>query len=182
VGIGYSRIVEGRVPPEAGTPRRPPRCLADLQPIPEWVSEIKAPDSKEWFQLICQRAFSFLEEEFGFRRGPSPSDSDHQDPYRIDYRNQKLTVLIEGLSYGGLTRLRLISREGHLLDLTGLIERRDPVLLDLCHLATGQKEQIPIFAEALRKCAGDVLAGDTQAISRIKDFKPRVSFHLELLR
>jgi hypothetical protein len=34
VGMGYSRILDGSVPPEAGTPTKPPSCLADLRPSP----------------------------------------------------------------------------------------------------------------------------------------------------
>jgi hypothetical protein len=84
--------------------------------------------------------------------------------------------VIEGLSYGGRTRLCLIDRNSRHLDLTGLVERRNPELLDLCRLADGQSEQIPMFAEALRECGSDVLTGDLSAISPIRGFEPGFSF------
>jgi hypothetical protein len=49
-------------------------------------------------------------------------------------------------------------------------------LLDLCGLAADQSEQIPIFGEALRKCAPDVLLGELGSISPEPDRKPGFSF------
>jgi hypothetical protein len=160
-GIGYSRIMEGDLPAEAGMPAKPPRSLKDLRSAAEWLDTIEASDSKEWFQEVCQRAFGFLMEELGFRRQlPEPPE-----PYRVFYRSQNLIVVVEGLSYGARTRLCLIDSKWRLLDFTGLVERRDPKLLDLCRLASGQREQIPIFAEALQTCAADVLAGNLTEIA-----------------
>jgi hypothetical protein len=146
---------------------RPNRCLPSRRrrPLPKWVDDIKATDATERFQQVCRRAFSFLEEELGFRMDP-PQPS---EPFMAFYRSQALNVVIETLSYGGITRLCLIDRESRLLDVTEMVERRDPELLDGCRLASGYREQIPMFAEALRKCAADVLAGDLQAISREKN-------------
>ena len=177
VGIGYSRIVDGSVPPEAGTPTRPPESLKDLRPVPEWVFDVdrKATDP-EWYYLICERAFGFLEEEYEFQIDTPQRSKQLWNPHLVFYRNDHLTIFVEGTSAGHGTRLCLIDREGYLLDLAGLVEHRDPELLDLCKLARGQREQIPIFAEALRKCADDVLAGDLKAVSRVEGFKPEFSF------
>lgn len=82
VGMGYSRIVDGTVPPEAGTPRRPPR-LTDLWPLPEWIADINVSDPKEWFQQVCQQAFKFLEKDFGFRRDPARELADRERPSRL---------------------------------------------------------------------------------------------------
>jgi hypothetical protein len=195
-GVGYSRIVNGNVPPEAGTPRKPPRCLEEIRPIRELYRDLASSDSLVMFQGICGRAFKFLEEDFGFRKELSQNTVDnypqvvnnvrligasilrpgYKNPYILCYRGRKLTIVIEGLSFGGRTRLCLIDRNARHLDLTGLVERRDPELLDLCHLAGNQVEQIPMFAEALRKCASDVLSGDLSAISSIEERKPGFSF------
>lgn len=178
VGIGYSRIIDGSVPPEAGTPKRPPESLKDLRPVPDWVFDIdrKAIDP-EWYYLICERAFGFLKEEYGFQSDTPQRLKRPWNPHLAFYRNDHLTILVEGIAAGGSTRLCLIDRENYLLDLTGLVEHRDPELFDLCKLARGQREQMPIFAEALRKCAGDILAGDLKAISRIEEFGPGFSFN-----
>ena len=93
----------------------------------------------------------------------------YENAYRVCYRSQHLIVVVEGLSFGFRTRLCLIEPEGRYLDLTELVGRRDPELLDWCHLANRQREQIPLFAEALRKCAPDVLSGDLSAISPLPD-------------
>lgn len=169
-GIGYSRILEGSLPPEAGVPRKAPRSLTDLRPAPEWLGEINASDSKDWFQQICRRAFGFLVEELGFRELDSPG------PYMALFHGPHLTVAVEGLSYGGRTRLCLVDRRRRLLDLTKLLKRRDPEMLDLCQLASGQREQIPIFAEALQKNAEDVLAGNLTEIVQVRDFGRGFSF------
>jgi hypothetical protein len=134
-------------------------------------------DPKEWFQDVCQQAFSFLEEEFGFRKEPPRLfEPGFQSPYMVFYRSQYLTVVVEGLSHGAWTRMCLIDREGHLLDITGLVSRRDPDMLDVCRLAKGQGRQIPVFSEALRKCAADVLSGDLKAISCVEKFGSGFSF------
>jgi hypothetical protein len=67
-GVGYTRIIEGRVPPEAGAPKRPPRSLRELRDIGASPEEVDASDSLARFHHICERAFSFLEEAFGFRK------------------------------------------------------------------------------------------------------------------
>lgn len=132
---------------------------------------------KERFQDVCQQAFSFLEEEFGFRKDPPRLfEPGFQSPYMAFYRSHHLTVVVEGLSHGARTRLCLIDREGHLLDLTGVVRRRDPDMLNVCRLAKGQTRQIPVFAEALRKCAADVLTGALTAISRVEEVRPGFSF------
>lgn len=136
-------------------------------------------DPKEWFQAVCQHALSFLEEEFGFRKDPPRLfEPGFQSPYMAFYRSHHLTVVVEGLSHGARTRICLIDREGHLLDLTEMVGRRDPDMLTVCRLAKGQARQIPVFAEALRKCAADVLAGDLKAISRVEEFRSGFSFSL----
>jgi hypothetical protein len=169
-GIGYSRILEGDVPPEAGMPRKAPHSLKDLRPLPEWLGEIDASDSKGRFQQICRRAFGFLVEELGFREPESP------DPYMALFHGPQLTVAVEGLSWGARTRLCLVDQRRRLLDFTKLLKRRDPEMLDLCQLASDQREQIPIFAEALRKNAADVLAGNLTEIDQVRDFGRGFSF------
>jgi hypothetical protein len=170
-GIGYSRVIAGDVPAEAGKPAKPPRFLRDLRPAPAWLDGIVASDSKEWFQIICQRAFGFLVEELGFEQDPEPAD-----PYLVVYRRRDWTVVVEGLSYGGITELCVIDPAGHFVDLARMVERRDPELLDFCRFAAGQREQIPVYAEALRKCAVDILRGDYPAISKNKGSGPGFSF------
>lgn len=185
-GVGYSRIVEGRVPPEAGTPKRPPRSLRELRPLEELPKDAEVTDPVVWFHRVCGRAFRFLEEDFGFRKEPSrysvSQDSKffgnamvigpghlrlgYKNDFMLGYSSPHLIVVIEGVSYGAATQLCLLDRNGFFLHLADLVERRDPELLDLCRLACNQSEQIPIFAETLRKCASDVLAGDLSAISR----------------
>jgi hypothetical protein len=136
-------------------------------------------DSKEWFQRVCQAAFRFLEEEFGFRRDPPRLfEPGLQSPYMVFYRSLHLTVVVEGLSHGGRTRMCLIDREGHLLDTTALVKHRDRGMLAECRRARGQSNQIPVFAEALRKCATDVLSGSLEAISRVEKFRSGFSFGL----
>ena len=184
-GIGYFEAAEGRVPPEAGVPQKPPRSLQEIRPAAGGSAGIDASDSLTWFHKTCDEEFGFLT-DFGFHKAPSRnatnvypqiinrlwimgSGSDrpgYKNAYMASYRSRHLTVVIEGLSFGGRTRLCLIDPAGRHLDLTGLVEARDPEMLDLCQLADGQSEQIPIFAEALRKHASDVLAGDLSAISR----------------
>lgn len=177
VGMGYSRIVGGALPPEAGTPRRPPR-LREQWPIPEWITNIKSSDLKDWFQQICQKAFKFLEDDFGFHRDPPRlSEPGYQNPYMVFYRRTDLIVVIEAISHVSRIRLCLIDREGRLLDLTSLVKHRDPRLLDLCSMA-GTRDQILIFAEALWNCAVDVLDGDLRAISRGVAIGPGFSFSI----
>ncbi|PYQ60020.1 MAG: hypothetical protein DMF53_17805 [Acidobacteria bacterium] len=196
-GIGYSRVVEGRVPPEAGEPKRPPRSLAELRPVGEAPADVAGTsDTLARFRHLCGESFSFLEKDFGFRKEPYRNPVDrfpqvidnvmvigpgylrpgYKNAYMVSYRGRHLIVVIEGLSFGWRTRLCLIDRGGRHLDLTALVERRDPELLDLCRLAEGQREQIPIFAEAVRKCASDVLSGDLSAISLIAGLGPGFSF------
>lgn len=142
---------------------------------PSSIAAALPEDPKEWFQAICQHAFGFLEEEFGFRKDPPRLfEPGFQSPYMVFYRSHHLTVIIEGLSYGARTRMCLIDREGHLLNLTELVRRRDPGMLNVCRRAKGQARQIPIFAESLRKCAADALTGDLKAISRVEE--PRSGF------
>jgi hypothetical protein len=191
-GVGYSQIVEGRVPLEAGTPKRPPRSLRELRPLGESPEEAEAADPLAWFHRVCGRAFRFLEEDFGFRKEPSRYSAGHdpkifgntmvigpgylrpgyRNAFMLCYSSPHLTVVIEGFEYGTMTRLCLFDRSGFYLHLTELVERRDPELLDLCRLASGQSEQVPIFAETLRNCASDVLAGDLSAISRCDQLQP----------
>ena len=184
------------MPPEAGTPKKPPRSLRELRDVGASPEEIKASDSLAWFHDICGRSFSFLEEDFGFRKehsrhlvdhfpqvvggkmiiGPGNLRPGYKNAYMLCYRSLHLIVVIEGLSFGARTRLCLIDRNSRHLDLTRLVERRDPELLDLCRLAVGQREQIPIFAEALRKCGSDALTGDLSALSPIRESEPGFSF------
>jgi hypothetical protein len=195
-GVGYSKVVEGRVPPEAGTPKQPPSSVRALRPIEELSEDVDLEDSLARFHYVCGRAFNFLEEELGFRKEPTDLSIDHfprtigttfligagnlrpgyKNAYILCYRSRHVVVVIEGLSFGSRTRLCLIDQWSRHLDLTGLVERRDPELFDLCRLAHDQSEQIPLFAEALRKCASDVLAGDLSSISCIKEQKPGFSF------
>lgn len=194
-GIGYTRVLEGRIPPEAGTPAKPPRSLRELRDIVTLPEEVDASDSLERFHRTCERAFSFLEEELGFQRerphwadhfpktidgtmviGPGNLRPGYKNAYMLCYRSPHLIVVIEGLSFGSRTRLCLIDRNGVYLDLTELVRRRSPELMDLCLLANGQSEQIPMFAEALRKSGSDVLAGDLSEISPIGEIEPRFSF------
>ena len=57
-----------------------------------------------------------------------------------------------------------------------VVGRRDPRLLKVCSVSHGQHEQIPLYAEALRKCAADVLDGDLKAVPRMETFSPGFSF------
>jgi hypothetical protein len=197
-GVGYARIVAGDLPPEAGTPQRPARCLAELGvgfQAPE--EEIVGTDPLAIFQHTCRWVFRFLGKDSRYREEPgelTPGFTDspihqgvyligpmhlrpaYRNPYTLCYRSEHLIVVIEGLSFGTRTRLCLIDREGQHLDLTKLVALRNPVMLDLCRLAESQREQIPIFAEALRTCAADVLDGDLQAISPIAEKEPGFSF------
>jgi hypothetical protein len=197
-GVGYSRIAAGTVPPEAGTPERPPRSLRELRPAAVFSNDSGGSDSLACFKQACQAAFGFLEQQYGFQAelgqlslgqyhypqvirnkwiiGSGNLRPGHKNPYVVRYRSRHLTVVIEGLSFGARTRLCLIDRHGCQLDLTRLVERRDPVLLDLCRLAAVQSEQIPIFAEALRKCAADVLVGESGSISPEADHKVGFTF------
>ena len=139
--------------------------------------DITEPDSKERFQQVCQRFFSFLEAQGGFQRDPPRlHEPGFQSPYMVIYRSRSLSIVIEGLSHGARTRMCLIDRDGQLLDIAGLVKHRNPKLLNLCSLAHGQDEQIPLYAEALRSCAADVLEGDLRAVSRIQSFSREFSF------
>lgn len=191
-GVGYSQIIEGRVPLEAGMPKRPPRSLRELRPVEESPEDAEVSDPLAWFHRVCGRAFRFLEEDLGFRKessrysvdhdrkifgntmviGPSYLRPGYKNAFMLCYSNPHLTLVIEGLEYGTMTQLYLLDRSGLYLYLTELVERRDPELLDLCRLAANQSEQIPIFAETLRNCASDVLAGDLSAISRSEQLQP----------
>jgi hypothetical protein len=139
--------------------------------------DITEPDSKERFQQVCRRFFSFLEEQCGFQRDPPRlHEPGFQNPYMVIYRSRSLTIVIEGLSHGARTRMCLIDRGGQLLDIAGLVKHRNPKLLNLCSLAYGQDEQIPFYAEALWSCAADVFEGDLNAVSRIETFSREFSF------
>jgi hypothetical protein len=192
-GLGYARAAAGIVPPDAGMPRRPPQSLRELRPDDKSYEVRKYPNAVARFQDTCARSFKFLEKDLGFQKEaaldldqyPEVSGNPHLigdghlrpgygSAFMMSYRSPLLTVMIEGLSYGGRTRLCLIDRHARLLDLTKLVERRDPGLLDLCLLADGQNEAIPIYAEALRTCASEVLAGDFGAISLL-DLEKRQS-------
>ena len=195
-GIGYSRAREGGLPPAVGTPRRAPRSLEGIRPIAEWYRDLAGLDPLARFQATCERAFRFLEEDFGFRREPGPYAVDvfpeivgnvkvigpgnvrpgYQNAFLLSYRSPHLLVVIQGLSQGGRTQLCLLDRKGRDLSLTALVERRNPELLDLCRLAQGQSEQIPMYAEALQKCAADLLAGDLTAISTDEPIATGFSF------
>lgn len=175
-GIGYSRILAGNVPPEAGAPKMPPDSLWDLWPIPGWVDEIKMEDPEEEFQQLCRRAFGFLVEEFGFRMDPPRRWEPGLWCPCMVYRHQKLIVVIEGAPNLSFVRLCLLDGESRLLDLKGWVARRDPAFLDLCHFAEGPREQIPIFAEALRQCTAAALAGNLQPVSRFEEVGPGFSF------
>lgn len=194
-GIGYARIVEGRIPPEAGAPARPPRSLREMRDVITLPEEVNASDPLERFHRTCEKAFGFLEEELGFQKerpyltdhfpqmvggtlviGPGNLRPGYRNAYMLCYRGPLLTVVIEGLSFGARTRLCLVDRKGRHLDLTGLVKRRSPELIDLCVLAAGQSEQIPMYAEALRKCGSGVLAGDLSEISPIGEIEPGFSF------
>ena len=134
-------------------------------------------DSKEQFQQACRRFFSFLEEQCDFQRDPPRlHEPGFQNPYIVIYRNRSLILVIEGLSHGARTRMCLIDRDGQLLDIAGLVKRRNPKLLYLCSLASGQYEQIPLYAEALWGCAADVLDGDLKGVSRCEAFNSEFSF------
>jgi hypothetical protein len=173
-GIGYARAAEGTVPPEAGTPSRPPRSVRELLGAGALPETVKAPNSSVRFRKTCGRAFSFLE-DLGFWKERGWQFKSLKPPggeYRMCYRSRHLIVVIAGLSYGGRTGLYLMDQESRFLDLMGLVERRDPELLDLCRLAVDQSEQIPLFAEALRRCGADVVAGDLTAISPLSEAEP----------
>jgi hypothetical protein len=94
----------------------------------------------------------------------------------VIFRSWSLTIVIEGLSHGARTRMCLIARDGRLLDIAGLVKRRNPELLKLCSLASGQRQQIPLYADALRSCAADVLDGDLKALSRLETFGLEFTF------
>jgi hypothetical protein len=140
-GVGYSRIIAGTLPPEAGMPGRPPRSLRELLPAAEPSNCSGSSDSLACFKGACQAAFSFLEQQYGFQELAQPSSDQHhypqmidgkwiigpgnlrpgyRNPYVVCYRSRHLIVLIEGLSSGGRTRLCLIDRRGCQLDLTRL--------------------------------------------------------------
>lgn len=139
--------------------------------------DITEPDSKERFQHVCRRFFSFLEEQYSFQRDPPRlHEPGFQNPYMVIYRSRSLIIVIEGLSYGARTRICIIDRDGKLLDIAGLVKHRHPKLLNLCSLASGQDEQIPLYAEALWSCAADVLDGDLKEVSRIETFSREFSF------
>jgi len=171
--IGYSRVLAGDFPPAAGTPRRPPRSLEGIRPVAEWSHGLEGLPPLARFQALCERAFHFLEADFGFRKVipevPGPGAIQNLSipglRFMVSYRHRHLLLGIEGLSYGARTELTLIDRKGPGLDWTALVKRRNPELMDLCRLATGQREQIPMYAEALRTCAADVLAGDLTVCS-----------------
>jgi hypothetical protein len=192
-GIGYSRIVDGSLPREAGAPRKPSFSVEKLWPLADQYKDLISPDFLATFQGICGRAFEFLETEFGFSKELSQNvdlhpkirtsartlgglQKDYQNAFILCYRRPWLTVVVEGLSFGALTRLCLIDQEARYLDLEGLVERRNPKLLDLCALANIQREQIPRFAATLRMSASDVLAGDLRAISPKSERRPGFSF------
>jgi hypothetical protein len=178
VGLGYSQIIEGRWPPEAGAPTKPPKCLADLRPLPEWVTEILELDLGKEFEQACQTAFGFLVEDFGFRRDRPQPSSDARIPAMAFYSREDLRVVIQGASYDSGLQLYLIDKTGNrLLDLSDLVERRNPEFFDLCCLAVGQREVLPSYANALRTYAADVLAGDLREIRPMKGFRaPGISF------
>jgi hypothetical protein len=195
-GVGYSQIVEGNAPPEAGTPRKPPGCVEEIRAVTAPYEDLRSLPPLVRFQETCGRAFKFLEEELGFCR-ESRQDSEGRFPrmigkvlavgtgnlrpgyrnaYIVCYRGRHLIVVIEGLSFGERTRMCLVDRSARHLDLTALVERRDPELLDLCRLAEKQDEQIPLFAEALRNCAPDVLTGNLRSIAAIEKNDSGFSF------
>ena len=139
--------------------------------------EITEPDRKEWFQQVCRRFFGFLEEQCGFQSDPPRlHEPGFQNPYLVVYRGQSLTIVVEGLSHCTRTRMCVIDREGQCLDITGLVRSRDPKLGKVCSAAFGQLEQIPLYAEALRSCAADVLDGDLREVSRMETVRPGFSF------
>lgn len=139
--------------------------------------DITEPDSKERFQQVCRHFFSFLDEQHGFQRYPPRlHELGFQNPYMVIYRSRSLIIIIEGLSHGARTRMCLIDRDGQLLDIARLVKHRNQKLLNLCSLAHGQNEQIPLYAEALRSCVGDVLDGDLKVVSRIPTFSREFSF------
>jgi hypothetical protein len=195
-GIGYRQVVEGRTPPEAGTPNRPPRSLAELRgPRPE-AGPLDQAEPLRWFHDTCESAFAFLEHEFQFQRvghpvadcyprmahgvyliGPGNLRLGYKNAYMLSYRSQHVIVVVEGLSFGRRTRMCLIDSRGRHLDFTRLVECREPEFLDLGRLAGDQREQIPLFAQALRKCGPDVLAGDLAAIPVYKHPAPGFSFN-----
>ena len=151
--------------------------VEELEAAAERSREIKEPDPKERFQQVCRRSFGFLEEQFRFQSDPPRlHEPGFQNPFLVVYRGWNLTVVIEGLSYGARTRMGLIDREGWLLDIAAVVGRRDPRLLKVCSVSHGQHEQIPLYAEALRKCAADVLDGNLKAVPRMETFSPGFSF------
>jgi hypothetical protein len=150
------------------------RHIERLRAVAAQCKDISEPDSKERFQQVCRRFFSFLEGKYGFQRDPPRLHEADFNPYMVIYRSRSLTIVIEGLSYGTSTLMCLIDRDRQLLDIGGLMKRRNPELLNLCSLAYGQDEQIPLYAEALLSCAADILDGDLKAVSRIETVQPRV--------
>ena len=196
-GIGYCRCAEGSLPPAADKPGKPVRSLAALAPVIELPEQIKGPDTQVIFQEECRRSFGFLKNDFGFQEkparlmpnrtespihrgvyliGPMHRRPGYRNPYTMVYRSPYLIVVIEGLSFGTRTRLCLIDRAGRHLDFTRLAARRAPALLDLCRLAEGQREQVPIFGDTLRECAVDVLSGDLGEIPLLGEREPGFSF------
>ena len=124
-GVGYSRIVAETVPPEAGTPRRPPRFVRELRFVEDPFRGLEELSYQALFQRACRHAFAFLTEKFGFedlgqllevpREEPPPNvyrigDYTAPNPFVVCYRNRHMIVLIDYVFKEAMTRLFLIGQ------------------------------------------------------------------------
>lgn len=165
-GVGYARIASGELPPAAGEAKRPPRSVGELRQAGAETGDTRPSDPLERFRERGLQAFAFLESELGMRREEHrflrPGDPKQ---FLLSFRGRGATIVVEGLSYGARTRLSVIDSRGRLLSLTAWARRHHPDLLDLCRLADGQGEQLPLYADVLHRAAAAILAGELEAVS-----------------
>ncbi len=118
--------------------------------------------TEETFKPRCRELFAFLCEDYGFEEEQGEGD---RDRFRLRYSSDRITVMIESVSWGTRIRVGLGRRSGFEdYDLEDLLSLRGGPEIGECSPST-QAERL---ADALQAYAGDVLAGDTTVFSDLK--------------
>jgi hypothetical protein len=127
------------------------------------------------FRANASEAFAFLVKEFGFQEEIVPS---RKNQFSAWFANATTRVIIEGTHWGGSVRVAFgnagLPEQFENSDLLDLASIRCPEKVPNDTQPTlGQLEMLNVLAVILRECATDVLRGDFNVASQIRDIRQR---------
>ena len=135
-------------------------------------------DALEKFKELCRREFRFLEREFRFAERPLPNE-EFINQFQVQYVSEVALVAVEGIHWGCGVDVRLGRVEPEAWEkwrhygLEDLLILRCPQLSligpDGFSVSRDQAFQLKHYADALKRCAADVLHGEFSVFPRLHD-------------